>query len=131
MPQTADEQISVPPFLADLFAAIDRMDAAGYAAFFTPDAQWKFGNADPATGQAAVQATAQSVFDVLKSIKHDLVAIYQTPTGFIVQGNVTYHRKDDALIQLPFGSFYTIENNKITYYQTYMDGAPLFDGLGA
>ena len=131
MSQTADEQADVPPFLSDVFSTIDRMDAEGYAQFFAPDAEWKFGNADLLQGRAAIATTAQSVFDLLTSIGHGLKQTYQTRDGFITHGDVTYHRKDGKVLVLPFSAFFTIKNNQITQYQTFMDGSPLFEGLGA
>ena len=128
---SASPTAETPAFLADLFATIDQMDAHGYADFFTSDATWRFNNLPPSNGHEAIAATAQTVFDVINAIKHDVVQVWQTPDGFIVRGDVTYHRKDGKIIVLPFASFYTIKNDKITYYQSYMDGAPLFEGLGA
>lgn len=119
------------PLLVDLFAAIDRMDANGFAAYFTPTAEWKFGNADPITGREAIAATAQSVFNVLTRISHALTQTYQTPDGFITWGDVTYHRIDGNVLVIPFAGFFSVSNNQITRYQTFIDGSPLFAGLGA
>ena len=131
MSDTIPSPSQPPPLLVGLFAAIDRMDGKAFADFFSPDAAWKFGNADPVIGREAIAATAQSVFDVLHSIKHGLRTTYQTPTGFVVEGDVTYHRKDDKRLILPFAGFFALTNGSITSYQTYMDGSPLFAGLGA
>ena len=119
------------PLLVDLFAAIDRMDAEGFAAYFTPTAEWKFGNADPITGRDAIATTAQSVFNVLTRISHALTQTYQTPDGFITCGDVTYHRIDGKVLIIPFAGFFTVVDSQVTRYQTFMDGSPLFAGLGA
>lgn len=107
------------------------MDARAYAAFFAPDARWKFGNADPVVGQDAIAATAQGVFDMLTGIAHSLREVHATPTGYVALGEVTYSRRDGKTIVLPFAGSYVVQNGKIAFYQTYMDGAPLFAGLGA
>ena len=131
MPTSASPTPETPAFLTNLFNTIDGMNARAYAEFFTETATWRFNNQPPSEGRNAIAATAQTVFDVIDSIKHDVLQVWQTPDGFIVRGDVTYHRKDKKIIVLPFASFYTMENDQITYYQSYMDGAPLFDGLGA
>lgn len=93
---------AAPAFLVQLFAAIERMDADGFASYFAPDAWWKFANAEPVVGRAAVAQTAQGVFNVLTSISHGLSCSYQTPDGFITNGDVTYHRKDGKVLVIPF-----------------------------
>ncbi len=115
-----------PEWILQLFAAIDRMDSAGYASYFTDDATWNFANYPVMHGPAEIRDGADRVFVLLNTIGHEVHRTWTTADAAIVEGTVHYTRKDNTVISLPFASFYEMRGEKIAAYRSYIDPTPLF-----
>ncbi len=71
--RTAHESPPNPYWWERLFKTIDAGDAAGFVAFLTPDAQFRFGNAPMIQGAPEIGAAVTGFFGTIRSSRHRLV----------------------------------------------------------
>ena len=112
--------------LNELFDAIDRMDAAGFASFLTEDAVFRFGSAESVRGQANIQKSVEGFFSSIAGIKHRIINVWENQKGVSIQGEVTYTRKDGKAIILPFANVFRMQGSLIREYLIYVDISPLY-----
>ncbi len=113
-------------WLDDLFASIDRMDAAGFASYLTEDAQFRFGNADSVIGPSAIEQAVDCFFQEIGGLKHQVSDVRSAGDCIFCRGEVTYERLNGSSVTLPFADFFEMRGAKIHCYQIYMDISPLF-----
>ena len=112
--------------IRDAFAAIDRMDAAGFVQYLTEDASFQFGNMPAANGRDAIQAAAQGFFDSIKRLQHHFVAFFKDGDVWIVEQMVDYVDGWGRAHQLPCVNVLRLRGDKLADYRIYMDVSPLF-----
>ena len=59
--------------VAAAFASIDSFDPAEFVAHLTPDAVFRFANADPIKGREAVQEAVAGFFSTVGGLTHHLL----------------------------------------------------------
>lgn len=109
-----------------LFEAIDRMDADDMASFLAENARFRFGNAEPVTGKKQIRDVVADFFSTIKGLKHRLLDVWQFEDAVICQGEVTYTRKDDRAVAVPFMNLFRMDDLLIREYLIYNDVSPLF-----
>ena len=114
----------------ELFRAIDSMDADRFITFLTEDAQFKFGNNPKVIGKDAVKEAVKEFFSSIKGLSHEVINTWSHPDTIICQGEVTYTRKNDSKVTIPFVNIFGIKENLVKDYLIYIDIAPLFANLG-
>jgi ketosteroid isomerase-like protein len=122
----------VDQWVADLFRAIDSMDAATFANAFTDDGTFRFGNGEPAVGRQQVEQSVSGFFSMLGGLSHQVTGVWSGSweAGEVrsVEAEVTYTRKDGSLTQaLPATSTLRMEGDRIKDYRIFADISPLFD----
>ncbi len=116
----------VSNWVRELFQAIDRMDPEGFASFLTEDGAFVFGNQQPVRGRAAVAEAVASFFSTIAGLKHQLVNQWNGPESSVVEGRVTYTRKDGRHVTVPFMDVLETRGGKVRDYRIYVDVAPLY-----
>jgi ketosteroid isomerase-like protein len=114
------------PAHPDLFADIDSMDPDAFAAHLADDVSFKFGNADPVIGRAAVRDTWAGFCEAIDGVSHDVIEQWEDGAATIVESTVTYTRKDGSTISLPVVTIYRGAGELIEDYRIFMDVAPLW-----
>ncbi|MBI2135411.1 nuclear transport factor 2 family protein [Candidatus Woesearchaeota archaeon] len=109
-----------------LFASIDAMDTEKFLGFLTDDASFKFGNADAAVGKEAIKKAVSDFFGLIKGLSHKIINTWEVEDAVICHGEVTYTKKDDSEITLPFANIFRMKGDKISDYSVYIDIGPLF-----
>ena len=112
--------------LDKLFASIDGMDAEGFARFLTEDGTFRFGSAPPVTGRESVKAAVGGFFASIAALRHTLQRVITQANTIVVEGEVTYKRRDGSEITLPFCDVFEVSGGLISAYLIYMDIGPLF-----
>ena len=130
-------------YLTEFFGVVDRMDAETFAEYFDPAGSFRFANQAPAEGRGAIRALAQGVFDQLNGIGHRVVNVAANEKrDLLVEGIVTYHRRDGKTVELPFACAFEFEPGSsagsaagagksrgawpfVKRYRSYIDIAPL------
>jgi ketosteroid isomerase-like protein len=111
---------------ARLFTAIDARDAGAFADFIVEDGEFRFGNAPPVTGRAAIREAVAGFFAAIGGCRHRLLASWTGPESAVCEGQVTYTRRDGSTVTLPFVNVFELDGGWIRSYRIYIDNAPLF-----
>jgi hypothetical protein len=114
------------PWWESLFSAIDSGSAASFASFLTTDAEFRFGNAPPVTGQEAISAGVAGFFAAIASSRHRLLEIWSAENSAGCEGEVTYSRHDGTIVTYPFANVFKLHGEKISSYHIYIDNSSLF-----
>ena len=112
--------------LTSLFGAIDRMDVVTFESFLTEDSVFRFGNAQPVRGRSNVSEYVAGFFSSIKALKHNVLGVWEQNNVFTVQGEVTYTRKDDRSVTVPFVNLFKTDGKLIREYLVYVDASPLY-----
>ncbi len=116
-----------PAWWNSLFAVIDAGDAAGFAAFLTPDARFRFGKAETVVGADAIREAAAGFFAAIASSRHRLLHHWNGAATAVCEGEVAYTRHDGSVVTVPFANVFELRGDKIAAYRIYIDNSPLFD----
>jgi ketosteroid isomerase-like protein len=112
--------------LEDLFRRIDAKDTARFLEFLSADVSFRFGNAPPVAGHAAVAQAVDGFFASVRALRHRLVDTWQRRDSLVCQGEVTYTRHDGSEITLPFANIFRLRDGLVHEYLIYADVAPLY-----
>ena len=113
------------PTLDQLFAAIDSRDADRFASFLTEDGRFVYGSSPAVAGRAAVRDFVAGFFSQLKGLRHSVDKIWEHPGELLMRGNVTYTLPDGRVVTVPFVNVLTLEGEKISAYEVFVDPTPL------
>ena len=113
-----------------IFAVVDAGDAEGFVNLLTPDAQFRFGNAETLVGSDAIRAAVAAFFAAIGSSRHRLLATWNGPATTVCEGEVTYTRHDGSMVRVAFANVFELRGDKIAGYRIYIDNSPLFGPPG-
>ncbi len=116
------------PAWAELFRAIDGRDATAFAAFIADDGDFRFGNAPPVVGRAAVRDAVAGFFGAIGGCSHRMLRTWHSPGAAACEGEVTYTRLDGSKLTVPFANVFVLRGAEIASYRIYIDNGPLFSG---
>ena len=111
----------------NLFKTIDSKDAAGFAAFLTEDASFKFANAPAVIGRQNIQDAVMAFFSSIKGLCHKISGIWEEGDFVICEGEVTYIKLDATELTLPFADILKVKGGLISDYRIYMDPCALYN----
>jgi ketosteroid isomerase-like protein len=114
------------PARATLFADIDSMDPDRFAEHLADDVRFRFGNADPVHGRAAVRDVWAAFCETVDGVRHDPVEQWEAGDAVIAESDVTYTRKDGSEVTVPVVTIYRSSGALIDDYRVFIDLAPLF-----
>ncbi len=118
--------MSQPAWLGPLFKAIDAKDAETFVSFLTDDAVFRFGNAAPACGRAAVRQAVAGFFTSIASLRHTLRDSWAHPDAVVLHGEVTYTRHDSSQLTVPFANVFKMQGPLVREYLVFADVSALF-----
>lgn len=117
----------------DLYAnAVDRKDAAGFAAAFTPDGWCRFGNQEPLVGRETIREAIAGFFTAMVSLRHTPQARFFVDDTLVLEALVTYLRHDGGEVTVPAVTIFHVagvgEDGRplADSCRIYVDLAPLF-----
>lgn len=111
--------------LDKLFLTIDRKDAPGFAAFFTEEGVFRFGNMPAQHGTEAIAIFVSDFFQSIDTLAHRVDESWEVPGGVVCHGEVTYTRKDGSKLTVPFANILDFGNGGISRYQVFADVSAL------
>ncbi len=109
-----------------LFEAIDGMDANLFASFLTEDVVFRFGNFPVVRGKEDVKTTVEQFFSSINGLSHKISRTTEKGNSLIIEGDVTYTRKDNSKVIIPFANIFDVRDKKVAIYLIYIDISPLF-----
>ena len=108
------------------FADIDAFDPDKFVAHLTPDVTFRFGNADPVTGRAAVREGVAGFFGTIDGLTHHLRNVFESGDTVIVQADVEYRRQDGKIVTVPNADILVYDGDLVRDWQIYIDVAPVY-----
>ena len=120
----------------DLYAdAVDRKDAAGFAAAFAPDGWVQFGNWPRTAGREAITSAIAQFFDGFQSLQHRSVGRWLDGRTLVLEAEVTYLRHDGCTVTVPACTNFRLaaelsdsRTPQAKECRIYVDLAPLYAG---
>jgi ketosteroid isomerase-like protein len=109
-----------------IFAAIDAFDPDKFVTHLTEDVSFRFGNADPVTGRAAVKDAVAGFFSTIDGLTHHILNIWDVGETTIAQINVEYVRKDGKHVTVPNADILIFDGDLVKNWQIYIDVAPVY-----
>ena len=119
----------------DLYAlSVDRKDADGFAAAFTPDAWLRFGNAEPLVGREAIRAAIAHFFTHFASLRHEAGPTTLDGDTLVLEAVVTYTRHDGRVVSVHAATVFRLAGTEspgrghpvADQCRIYVDLAPLY-----
>jgi ketosteroid isomerase-like protein len=112
--------------VAKVFAAIDSFDPEKFVAHLTPDVRFRFANADPVTGRAAVREAVAGFFSTIDGLTHHIRSVWHHGDTTIVQVDVEYRRQDGKSVTVPNADILIYDGDLVRDWQIYIDVAPVY-----
>ncbi len=112
--------------LAKIFADIDAFDPDRFVAHLTPDAVFRFANADPVTGREAVREAVAGFFSTIAGLTHHIRNGWEFGDTAIVQVDVDYRRKDGKTVTVPNADILIFDGDLTRDWQIYIDLTPVY-----
>ncbi len=109
-----------------VFDYLDAQDIDGFGTLLADDIELRFGNGPSMNGKAAVAEGQTGFFAGISSMSHQIDHVWSKQDSFVVEGIVTYIRKDNSSVSLPFTDVFHMVGYKIDKLYVYIDLAPLF-----
>jgi ketosteroid isomerase-like protein len=112
-----------------IFADIDAFDPDKFVAHLTEDVVFRFGNAEPAVGRAAVREAVAGFFSTIDGLTHHILDVYdagEAGNTVIARIDVEYKRKDGKSVTVPNADILEFEGDLVRKWQIYIDLAPVF-----
>jgi ketosteroid isomerase-like protein len=112
--------------IAAIFADIDAFDPDKFVAHLTPDAKFRFANADPVTGREAVKEAVTGFFSSIDGLTHHILNVYESGETVIAQIDVEYLRKDGKSVTVPNADILVFDGDLVRDWQIYIDVTPVY-----
>ncbi len=112
--------------VAAIFADIDAFDPDKFVARLTPDATFRFANADPVTGRAAVKEAVTGFFSSIAGLTHHIRNVYEVGDVVIAQIDVEYRRQDGKSVTVPNADILVFDGDLVRDWQIYIDVTPVY-----
>lgn len=130
---------STQHYVANLFDAVDGLDATAFAERFTEDGTFRFGNGPAVVGRQQIKESVAGFFSTIGGLKHEIVGVWSGAWegGAVtsVETTVTYRRKDATVTDaIPVTSTLRMRGDLIADFRVFADISPVFApaaGVGA
>jgi ketosteroid isomerase-like protein len=109
-----------------LLATVEASKPDEYIGFFTEDAVYKIGSLEPVIGIQKIRQFSSNIMQLIESVSHNIIDIWETENIVICHVIVNYKRKDNKVFAIPSISIIQFKNNKIQKYQAFIDASPVF-----
>lgn len=113
-------------WVANLFATIDSRDTQGFVRNLTDDAVFRFGNADPVHGAAAIGDAVGQFFEAIDGLQHNVLESWSLGDVVICHGTVAYTRRDGSSLSVPFADLFKLVDGRIREYLIFIDISALW-----
>lgn len=110
--------------------AVDRKDAAGFAAVFIEKGTLRFGNQPLIVGRENIEKAITQFFLAMAELRHEFTAISREENTWFLEALVTYTRHDGGVVTVPAMTVFAMEETgerpMARECCIYVDLAPLF-----
>jgi len=117
--------MDVPQWISKLFKTLDAGDIDGFVQFLTEKVFFRMGSSQPLQGRETVRAGVSGFLSSIKGMKHNLNDTLINGDTIVVHGSVTYTRRDESELVVPFANIFYLEDEKIRDYLIFVDNTEL------
>lgn len=110
----------------DIFAAADTRNPAEFVSHLSEDVSFRYGNAPAITGPAAVSQALSMLFDLVKTMRHDLVGIHACGDIWAVETVANYVDRFGRSFAFPACNLMTVRDGKVCDYRIFVDNSAMF-----
>ena len=103
---------------------VDSGDAAGFAAWFAPDASYTFGNGAPLVGRDAIEAATAGAATSLPWVRHVVDQVAEVGDQLFCRFTIHTEAPDRTPVALPCVTVIWLEADEIVDYRVHMDLSP-------
>ncbi len=113
--------------LEQFYRVVDGMESEAFSKFFADDGEMVFANASPMKGRNAIAQLAQSIYEQIDKIAHDVLNAHQVENKIYCEGRVHYLKKSGAEVSLGFMTLMDLDpEGLLSSYRVYIDPTPFF-----
>ena len=112
----------------EMCAAVDAGDAEAFAAWFTDDATYVFGNNEPLTGRAAITAATAGAAGALPWVHHVVDQVAAVGDQLFCRFTITTATPDGKSLALPCVTVMWLDGDLVSDYRVHMDITPALSG---
>ena len=112
-------------YIRAYFREVDAMRPDGLAAWYAPDGSFRFANADPVTGHAAIVSTLESFYATVASMHHRETGVWTDADSGVFEAEVTFVTGDGRTVRLPAASILRVRDGYVRDFRFIMDASPL------
>lgn len=105
--------------------AIDTKDIEGFISFLTEDCKFKFCNLEPVIGKDNIRNFVAGFAETVKAFRHDVKESWEISETIACHGIVSYTRKDDSILSVPFATIFKLDRHRIAEYLIFADTSEL------
>jgi ketosteroid isomerase-like protein len=109
-----------------ILAAADSRDPALFVGYLSPDVSFRFGNVPAVVGHAAVAQALLALFEVVKTMRHDLVGIHACGDVWAVETVANYVDRFGRSFAFPACNLMTVREGKVCDYRIFVDNSAMF-----
>ncbi|MGV7123145.1 nuclear transport factor 2 family protein [Sphingopyxis sp. 550A] len=113
-------------FVRNFFAAADAMDVERFAAYFTHDIVWRYGNSPAVQGIDIVLAQYRQISGVVKAVRHDIVGIWRDGDCVTVETLANYFDHHGRHFAFPACNVMQVEGERFRDVRVFVDNHELF-----
>jgi ketosteroid isomerase-like protein len=121
-----EKPLSREAVVRETFADIDALDLDRFVAHLTEDVVFRFGNAEPAVGRAAVKEAVGQFFSTIQGLTHHIKNVWDVGDTTIVQIDIEYVRTDGRCVTIPNADILTYDGDLVRDWLIYIDVAPVY-----
>ncbi|WP_170400913.1 nuclear transport factor 2 family protein [Ruegeria arenilitoris] len=107
--------------VAELYTAVDAMNAEDVVGFVTEDVTFRLGNFDPIIGREPVLLANEAFFQTISAMRHTITGIWSRGDTVFCDGTVHYTRKDSSEHEVPFATRLGLREGIVADYVVYVD----------
>lgn len=118
--------MNTPDWISHAFQSIDAQDSRAFSALFDDSGEFRFANAPAVVGPAAIEQAVAGFFGSIGGLSHRLLQTWEGRDSWVVEGEVTYTRKNGTRLTVPFCDIFKMRGTKVKAWLIFMDISQLY-----
>lgn len=114
--------------MIDYFHMVDRRDVDEFLGWYADDASFRFANAEPARGKAAIRAALEGFYAQIIAMRHEKTGAWADAHSGAFEAIAHFTTKDGHELALPAVSTLRVRDGLVREFRFVMDATPITGG---